>query len=558
MDATAKRLCAMLREGDSELRSAAARVMAELRPDEPAALAALAEAVRSGGGQAPLLAVRALAASPDSAAVEHLLAALGGTAEVRREAEAAIAAFGAAALPHLEAAWPEAPLPVAKGIATALAHLGGKRAWKLLLAGLAKGDLELSKHICFELDQALPRLGEEGRAQLAEMARAYLAEKGVLANETAAASGIILLGFLKSPRSKALLLKLSRPRRPAELRRRALQALRGIAAALSPSELAALAAYLEEEDIPNVVLPAIELLRPLALPPSAAERLVALAGSAHPAVRDFALAKLGQQETPEAAAALAAQLDAPEPAVREMAVAALQHNPAAVPLLLKRVKAESDPARLWTLVRVLEPQAGALGADQAGALVKLLLAHLEAGDRRGEPLSYLLRRAAPQQLDAALLKRAVALKAAGRLAEAESLLATLLRGGAASPEALYEAATIALKLSHKGLSRSERHADPCLGRIERLLEGGAPELAQRLCSDAFLGPDDLFYVGFHFAEQLGERRAFGGEVLRHVAALSPRSATAASARNKLRLEAFPPEPPPAADTPRGGKRSSAT
>jgi len=541
LDATTRQLCDMLESGNPELRAAAARVVAELQPAEPPLLAALGSVVKSGVGTAPLYALRALAASPEPEAIPHLIPALAGPADLRQEAADAIARFGRGALPHLKSALLGAELPLRKGAATVLARIGGKAAHELLLRGLAEGHLDLSKHICFELDQAIQSMSEDDRSALADLVCGYLAEKRTLASEAAAASGLILLGFLKSPRTRAVLLGFARPRRPPEVRRRALLALRGIAGSLTPADLTALSSYLADDDLPSVALPAIELLRPLDIPAAAAGKLVPLVGSPHQAVRDFAIAELGKLDTPEAAKTLVEQMDAAEPGLRELALSALQRNPAAVPMLLKRVRTEKDPHRFWTLVRVLEHHAGAIPPSQGTALVRLLTQHFAAGDPRAEPLSYLVRRAAPKQLDAALLKRAVALKGDGCFAEAHRMLTIMVRGGAASPDALYEAAVVALKVSPRSISRHERHADPCLERLDLLLGHPEVKLASRLCAEECLGPDELFYVGFHFAEQLTDRREFGCALLRHLVAAAPRSAVASHARNKLRLEAFPPE-----------------
>ncbi len=541
MDPTTNALCDMLGRGDPELRAAAARVLAELAPGERPVLDALGTVLAGGAAPAARYALQALAASPSPDAIECLLPALAGPTDLRQAAADAIARFGSAALPYLKTAILHAELPIRTGAATVLARIGGKAAHETLLRALAAGDLELSKHACVELERAILAMDAKGREALAGMVHKYLAHKRVAANETAAASGLILLGFLKAPTSKATLLAFSRPKQPAELRHRALRALRGIAAELTQAELTALATYIEEDDLTNVVVPTIELLRPLPLPAAAAGRLVSLVASSHQAVRDFAVYKMGRLDTPEAAKALVEQLDAPQPGLRELALASLQRNPAAVPLLLKRLRAEADPARLWTLARVLEPQAAAIPAAQATALIRMVAEQLEKGDKRADPLCYLLRRAAPQALDAALLKRAVALKEKGAFADADRMLTALVRGGAASPEATYQSGVAALKLSAKGISRHERHADPCLERLALLIEQPDFRLAERLCAEKCLGPDGLFYVGFHFAEQLGERREFGGRLLSHVLALGPRTALAASARNKLRLEAFPPE-----------------
>ena len=73
---------------------------------------------------------------------------------------------------------------------------------------------------------------------------------------------------------------------------------------------------------------------------------------------------------------------------------------------------------------------------------------------------------------------------------------------------------------------------------DRLLADESIDLTRKLKADKTLTLDDLFYAGFHFAEQLGPRREFGGEMLRHVVAKNPRGAVGKKARNKLRLAAF--------------------
>jgi hypothetical protein len=52
----------------------------------------------------------------------------------------------------------------------------------------------------------------------------------------------------------------------------------------------------------------------------------------------------------------------------------------------------------------------------------------------------------------------------------------------------------------------------------------------------WLESEDLFYVGFHFAEQNGAPQKFGGHVLRLLLKRSPKSKLAKDARSKLRSE----------------------
>ena len=539
MDATTKRICALLKAEHPELRIAAASVLGALEPTEGPVLAALSEMLAGDVGPTRLYALQALAASPAAEAVAHMLPAFAAPDELRRAAVDAVVAHGAEAVAHLRPAILGDDLPIRRGAASALARIGGKTANELLIRALGGGNVDLSRHICFELDRAIETMADRRRAALLGQVEKFLSQKRVQKKAPAAVSGLILLGFLKAPKASKTLLRFTRPSWPGDVRRRALQALQGIAEALTDAELTALMGYLDDEDMANAVLPTIELLRPLALPASAAKAIVRLASSAHAPLREFAVFKMGRLATADAAKTLLADLDSPEPDLCRLAIASLRRNPAAAPLVARRLTHETDPHRLWTLARILEPHAATLTAAQRRPISKLMLGCLEADDPRADALAHVLRHADPEGLDAALLKRAQTLKSKKRFDEANRLLRTLLRGDAASTEAQYQAAVVGLKVSSKRLGRSDRQADACLRLTDRLLNDDSIGLAKRLKAEKALEPADLFYVGFHFAEQLRERRQFGGDLLRHVVTKSPRSAVADSARNKLRLEAFP-------------------
>jgi len=559
MDATEKKICTMLEAEDPELRAAAARVVCELKPQAPPVLASLSGLLTRDEGPARLYALHALAHSPTPEAVGYILPALAGPEQLRQAAITAIVGFGAPAVQHLKQAMESTELHLRKGAATALGLLGGKTANHVLLRALGKDDIDLSRHICFVLDTAIGQMTERQKSTLLGQVEKFLGQKATQKRQPALVSGIILLGMLAAPKAKGTLIKLAGPSHDPEVRRRALLALRPITDSLTTADLTRLLGFLEEPDLANVVLPTIELLRPLPLPAAASARILRLAGSPYPAVRDFAVLKMGRLDTPAAAKLLIGDLDAPDPELRQLAAASLSRNPAATPLLLRRIKADTDPQRLWTLARILEPQATTIPAAAATRITKLLLDALERDDPAAEPLAYLLHHARADKLDAALLKRAKALKAKKRFDQAHRMLRILMRGGTASDDALYEAATVALKVSPKLLSRSQRQADHALRLLDRLLSDSNADLATRLKADKALAPEDMFYAGFHFAEQLRERRKFGGELLTHVVTKHPRAKVAANARNKLRLEALladAPKPPTKA-TAKSKKTSSA-
>src|SRR5688572_30674553 len=98
-----------------------------------------------------------------------------------------------------------------------------------------------------------------------------------------------------------------------------------------------------------------------------------------------------------------------------------------------------------------------------------------------------------------------------------------------------ELAFCGLKTSAEALDEAGRAADPCLRNFASLLEQDADLLTKEVAKAKWLDPEDLFYVGFHFAEQAGRARQFGADVLGLVLKRAPRGELAKSARNKLKL-----------------------
>ena len=82
---------------------------------------------------------------------------------------------------------------------------------------------------------------------------------------------------------------------------------------------------------------------------------------------------------------------------------------------------------------------------------------------------------------------------------------------------------------------ASRSADGALRSFGTLLEQDPDLLAKEVEKAKWLDPEDLFYVGFHFAEQFGRARQFGGDVLKLVLKRAPKGELAKSAKNKLKL-----------------------
>src|SRR4029077_1053235 len=132
---------------------------------------------------------------------------------------------------------------------------------------------------------------------------------------------------------------------------------------------------------------------------------------------------------------------------------------------------------------------------------------LDGNDHKADPLLFLLREADPNELRNKLFDRAVSLRKKEKYEAALSALKLLGRDPAAGFPIRLELASVGLKASAKEIERESRIADPCLTQSPRLAEHDQPELMKQLTKSTWLDADDLFYIGFHFAEDHGRLRS---------------------------------------------------
>ena len=108
------------------------------------------------------------------------------------------------------------------------------------------------------------------------------------------------------------------------------------------------------------------------------------------------------------------------------------------------------------------------------------------------------------------------------------------RDPALGEELRFQLAACGLKVSPHDLSAEGRSADPSLDQFARLIHSHETDPLVYIQKAAWLDPEDLLYLGFHFAEGSGADRNFGGEVLKLALKRSPRSQVGKDAKSKLR------------------------
>ena len=165
---------------------------------------------------------------------------------------------------------------------------------------------------------------------------------------------------------------------------------------------------------------------------------------------------------------------------------------------------------------------------------KAASSHLEKDDRRADALFFLLREADPKDLKEQLEEKALAWRKKKGYDQALHYLKHLARDPALGFPLRFELAACGLKLSAQEVSTEARKSDPCLHQFALLAQQDEPELLKAIDQAKWLEPDDLYYLGFHFAEEDRRYWPLAGELLQRVIKRGPKAKTAAAAKAKLK------------------------
>jgi hypothetical protein len=252
------------------------------------------------------------------------------------------------------------------------------------------------------------------------------------------------------------------------------------------------------------------------------------------AVRHFAMEKLGDRDRPEIAEALVEQLDHLDHKVREQALECLGKLKHGRQSLVERLLEADNPDRAWWLARAQAPLVKGFPAALRDQVFARACSYLEKTDRRSDALLFWLREADPDDLHERLEEKAQAQRKKKAYGQALAFLRYLTKDPACSVALRLEAAGCGLKVSSHDLSNEARNGDACLQQFARLLPNYGPETTTFVEKAKWLEPEDLFYLGFHFAEQNGAPQKFGGQVLHLLIKRSPKAKLAKDARAKLR------------------------
>lgn len=535
-DATTKKLLRLLQADQPEnVRCAAALVLGEVGARDAELSEAVCEALDdpSSALRVQLLEVAGkLRVEPALPRILVRVVEGGVEGEAAALAAARLGAKGTRALQEL---MPKVAPGLRRRIASALAAAGTAPAETAAVDALLDNDPGVVDSAASSLSAEIPKLTKAHRQSLAnhllELLRQSKKSRLPLASETAI---LRLLSALEDPRAEAVFWDRSQPPHPPQLRAAALQALGKYPGAPSKEQLQRLFTCAADRDF-RVAAPALMMLKAVAVTPKTAPDWLPLFDAPDVAVRKLAIEKIGDHDTTAVADALLKQLSHPDRSLRDEAVNRLAKLDQGRKSLAEAVLKADTADTAWNLARAQT----ALVRDYSPALKKQLLAkacsYLDDGDRRADALLHLLREADAHELRDRLEERALALRKKKNYDGALTYLKLLGRDPACGAAVRLELAGCGLKVSSQDLSAEARSTEPCLPQFAGLIHSHPVELLDFVKKAKWLDPEDLFYIGFHFAEQERDKqeRTFGGEALKQVVKRSPRSKLAKDARAKL-------------------------
>jgi HEAT repeat protein len=536
MQVPSKKLLGLLDEGRPlEVRCAAALVLGELGVRDAELTGALCERLHDPEPALRREVIKAVGKLRVERALPQLLARIREGGEEAAEAAHAAAHLGARATRALQELMPQVAPGLRRYIAAALAA-GGTTSAEAATAGvLLDKDPGVVEAAARSLIAQVPSFNPAQRRGLAEQLLGLLGNKKAPPPPASEAALVRVLAALNDPEAAAVLWDRTLPPHPPEVRAAALQALGRWVYSPGKEQLRRLFTCAADPDF-RVAAPALVILKALPVGQRAAAEWLALLRAPDVAVRRLALEKLGDRDEGEVAAALLEQLDHPDHGLREQALARLTRLEHGRKALTSALLEADSPDRAWALARAQAPFVKEYPAGWREALFARAGKHLEAGDRRADPLMFLLREAGAGELGERLAARALALRTKKDYAAALLYLRLLARDPAVGFPVRWELAACGLKASGHELTAEARAADPSLQQFASLAQGYEGELVKELEKAKWLEPEDLYYLGFHLAEKEGPQKRVGGRVLHLVVKRSPRSKLAQAARSKIRSE----------------------
>jgi HEAT repeats len=532
-DATLTKLLHVVSASDAkELRHAAIKVLGSVAAGNGKTVKTLIEALKDDDLELRIAAIEALGqlhADDALKPLEGFVRQGGAELEAAVHAASLLGARGARSMGKL---MHEISPSCRSRMAAVLAKSNTGNALVVTAGGLLDDDPRVIDATARSLAMEVPAYTLPQRHALANFLIESLGVKKIPAKAEAAM--LRVLSALHEAKAEELFWARILPPYSADVRAAALQAL-GNAAPKTDKRLQALLACAADSEFP-IVAAALMILKKVPVNSKNAKPWIKLLEAPDVATRRFAVEKLQGIENAVVARAMLAQLRHPDRALRAETLKALGGYGAGRAAILEELLESAEVDQTWFLARALSASAKEFSAAQRVELFAQAAAYHDAEDRRAAPLLFLLREMDHAWLRDQLEEKARELRKKKKYAAAIGYYRLLAQDPACSEETRFELASTGLKESPHDVSADNRKNDPALNQFARLLQDPAFDLAGHIAKAKWLDVADLFYLGFHFAEQNHRAKDFGKHVLELVVKRSPKSDLGKQAKRKLKSE----------------------
>ncbi len=411
-------------------------------------------------------------------------------------------------------------------------------AWPGLFQILARNDVECNRTVCDLLTPILRGLEEKEQESLYSACETFALSLDEHTQRSAFISVIRIFGQLGRPQARRWLFQFVGTDHHPSLRFHALVALLHCLREqqLQKAELAKLLEITEEKDYSDVVRLTLELLDAHPLPEEAQPYLSRLVDSTHVPVQKFALRKLGEFASPTVVKTLLQQLRDDDVARREAAARALRKMPTARTALTKEFLSSQDARTAWAIADILPTYEGKWRKDQLEGMWKRLQEAIEGEEERmRDAFLHVMKSADADYTYEQLASRATQLVKSKKYREAVRFFLPAREFPQCTSEDRFRFAVAQFKLHTHTLGPNAHRQDPTLDFFSALYRASTFPLLESLKKEKAFEPDDLFYLGFCFAERAGEEQVLGEGLLEFLAEKYGRTKIGKSAKNKLKL-----------------------
>lgn len=534
MDIPVTKLVRLLQADRAVVRAAAVLVLGELGVRDPAVAAGVAGLLDDADPAVREAAIRAAGQLKAAEALPTLIDRIGGGGDEARLSAEAAAQLGAKGVKALQELMPRVAPGLRRYIAAALTTSTAAGADAAGVAVLLDKDPQVAASAAAAIIAKVPGMTPAQRAALADELVAVVGDKKKPLAPSVEFPVVRVLAALNVPAANTVLWDRVLPPHTPDVRAAALQAVGGRVEKATRDQWRKLFACAAEPDF-RVAAPALMVLSRLPVSDKQVGDWATLFAAPDAAARRLAVEKLGDRDTAEVADGLMAQLRHSDRGLCDAARARLVRLATGRKALTDALLAAESPEAAWEFARLVAGFVGDLSAGLRTRLFELASAHLEADDRRADALLFLLRDADAAGLREGLVEKAVELRKKKKFDAAMVYLRTVARDPSIGFPVRLELALCGLKVSRHELDVADRQADLSLRNLGLLLEQDADLLTKEVEKAKWLAATDLFYAGFHFAEQFGRPRQFGADLLKLVLKREPKGELAKSARNKLKL-----------------------